>query len=274
MPFPKTSQEWKEIAMTFFQKWNYPHCLGAMDGKHVVISAPNNSGSLYYNYKHSFSLVLMALVDANYRFIFVDIGAYGKQSDGGIFAASSFGKALCTPASLHVPDDDVIRGAEDLGPMPYVIVADEAFPLQRHIMRPYPGKNTTMEQDAYNYRHCRARRVVENAFGILAQKWRVYHSKIAVKPESVIKIVQATTMLHNMMQQQRQRINNEALQASNNFAVDAEKTACLQPFKHTGNRGTNEAIVTREKFTSYFNTEPLPWQQQHVTRGLGISMGT
>ena len=156
-------------------------------------------GSESVNYKHTFSVVLFAMVDANYKFIYVDIGAYGKQSDGGILAASTLGKAMKTPATLHMPEDDVIEGAEDLGPMPYVVVADEAFLLQRHLMRPYPGKDTGMEQDVYNYRHSRARRVAECAFAILAQKWRVSFTKINLQPDNVMKIAKATTVLHNML---------------------------------------------------------------------------
>ena len=56
--------EWKSIANEFFNKWNYPCCIGALDGKHISIKQPENSGSQYFNYKHFFSIVLMALVGA------------------------------------------------------------------------------------------------------------------------------------------------------------------------------------------------------------------
>ena len=74
--------------------WNFPHCLGAIDGKHVVIQAPNNSGSLFFNYKKTFSIVLLAVCNANYQFILVDIGEAGKNSDSGIYSKSEIGKVV------------------------------------------------------------------------------------------------------------------------------------------------------------------------------------
>jgi len=84
MPQP-TEERWKQISNDFWNVWNFPNCLGALDGKHITIQAPANSGTNFFNYKKTFSVVLLALVDANYNFIAVDVGAYGKNSDGGIF---------------------------------------------------------------------------------------------------------------------------------------------------------------------------------------------
>nr|XP_034194792.1 uncharacterized protein LOC117611013 [Osmia lignaria] len=72
-------EKWLEIANEMWTMWNFPNCLGALDYKHVTIQTPANSGSLSFNYKKSFSIILLALVDANYKFIAVDVGSYGKK---------------------------------------------------------------------------------------------------------------------------------------------------------------------------------------------------
>jgi len=74
--------------------WNFPNCVGSTDGKYKRLKCPSNSGSMYYNCKHYYSTVLQELADARYRFIVTDVGAYGKQSGGGIFRHSSLYQLL------------------------------------------------------------------------------------------------------------------------------------------------------------------------------------
>ena len=51
IPCPTTSEEWKNIADLFSERWNFHHCVGALDGKHIAIRCPKNAGSLFFNYK-------------------------------------------------------------------------------------------------------------------------------------------------------------------------------------------------------------------------------
>ncbi|GFY77132.1 DDE Tnp4 domain-containing protein [Trichonephila inaurata madagascariensis] len=80
---PESENEWKMVAEEFWAKWNFPLCLGAMDGKHIRIKPQSHSRATYRNYKRFFSIVLLALVDANLKFLYVDVGTNGRVSDGG-----------------------------------------------------------------------------------------------------------------------------------------------------------------------------------------------
>ena len=100
---PSTPREWKKISQDFNDLWNFPHCLGAGDGKHVVIECPKKSGSNYFNYKGTFSIVLLAYGDANYCFTAVDVGQYGKSNDSGAFANSKISKAFETNSFIVPP---------------------------------------------------------------------------------------------------------------------------------------------------------------------------
>ena len=83
--YPACPEGWKQVAQGFADKWTFHNCVGAVDGKHVKIQAPPSSGSLYYNYKRTFSIVLMDVVDSNYKFMYIDVGANRSCSDPGVF---------------------------------------------------------------------------------------------------------------------------------------------------------------------------------------------
>ena len=125
---PPTEEDWIQIEKEFYKRWNFPNCVGALDGKHIIIQAPGNSGGIFRNYKSTFSINLMALVDASYHFIFVDIGQLGSNADGGVFRRSSFGQAFLN-GELDIPPPKGLPNAPDLGILPYCIVGDDAFPL-------------------------------------------------------------------------------------------------------------------------------------------------
>lgn len=167
-----------------------------MDGKHITIRPPPYSGSVFFNYKHSFSVVLMALVDHDYKFLYCDVGCNGRISDGGVFRGCSLQESL-EKKTADIPVPAALPGDER--PVPYAIIGDEAFPLKEYLMKPYPHRHQSLEQRIFNYRLSRARRVVENAFGILANRFRVLLTHIALSPEKVEKIVMACCALHNFL---------------------------------------------------------------------------
>ncbi|XP_074537109.1 uncharacterized protein LOC141798997 [Halichoeres trimaculatus] len=248
-----TAEDWRCIAEGFQERWNFPLCCGAVDGKHVVLRAPRNSGSMFHNYKGTFSIVLLAVVDAQRCFRVIDVGGYGRTSDGGILANSAFGRALRN-GTLQLPADRLLPGAEHRGPQPHVFVGDEAFPLRKNLMRPFPGRTLPRDRRVYNYRLSRARLVVENAFGILASQWRMYWRPMELQPEFVEKCVKATCVLHNFIQK-----SNSA------SAIRGPPDGDVEPLPGLGrvavNNSAREAIRVRETFAAYFSAEgAVPWQ--------------
>ncbi|KAJ8875935.1 hypothetical protein PR048_023843 [Dryococelus australis] len=135
---PLTKEAWRTWATEYDAKADFPRCLAAIDGKHCVVQALPGTGSQFYNYKGSYSVVLLAAVSAQYRFIMVDIGTEERSSDRDILKNSAFGRALARN-ELDFPPPEPISDSTEL--FPYVFVADEAFPLTTNMMRPALASN-------------------------------------------------------------------------------------------------------------------------------------
>ncbi|XP_061179014.1 putative nuclease HARBI1 [Saccostrea echinata] len=203
-----TTDERQQIAEQFRVRWNLDHVLGALDGKHIAIKCPRNGGSLYYNYKGFHSLILMGLVDADYKFIWVDVGANGSASDATVFNNSEL-KDVSENQNIGFPEASPLP--YDNRNIPFFFVGDDTFPLRTWLMKPFSRRNFTNEERIFNYRLCRARRVVENAFGILPYRWQCLLAPMRQEPEAISSIVLACCCLHNLMRLRFQNLQNENL---------------------------------------------------------------
>eukprot|EP00795_Rhopilema_esculentum_P005764 gene5764-11043_t len=163
---------------------------------------PPDAGSHYYNYKHTHSIVLLAVAGPDYECVYADIGTNGRVSDGGVWNKCSLSRGIesgkiCLPGPKNLP-----LGVEKV---PYVFVGDDAFALKPYLMKPYPQCGLTNDKRIYNYRHSRARRISENLFGIIANRWRVFRSVILLPPESISTITMATLTIHNFLRKSQSR---------------------------------------------------------------------
>lgn len=93
--------------------------------------------------------MLLAICDADYCFTVVDIGAKGRQSDGGIFRNSNFGQRFFSN-EVNIPPPRRLWQNGDL--IPYCLVGDAAFPFGVNLMRPYPGNYLPQNERIFNYR--------------------------------------------------------------------------------------------------------------------------
>lgn len=198
MPKP-TAEKWKEVSDRIQSLWNLPNCIGSIDGKHIRIQCPPRSGSAYYNYKGYFSVVLLAVTDADGMLLSMDVGDYGRNSDGRVMANSNFGRALKN-GNLDLPEPTPIAG--DNQPIPYYFVTDEAFPMSKNLLKPYSKKTlTTNSRRIFNSRLSRCRKSVECSFGMLASKFGVLNTLIRCTPDKVDTLVQAMCVLHNAIRE-------------------------------------------------------------------------
>ncbi|KAB0803165.1 hypothetical protein PPYR_00135 [Photinus pyralis] len=260
MPSP-TKDMWEENEKFFRSLWNFPNCLAAIDGKHVITDKPPNSGSLYFNYKKSFSVILLAFVDAHCRFTAVDVGAYGRSSDGGVFANSTIGKKILSNA-LDIPEPKTLPGCNLR--LPHVFVGDEAFPLHNNLMRPYPGRQCLNNEEVkiYNYRLSRARRVSENAFGILVKRFRIYQRHLQIDPDKLDKVILATCCLHNFLR-------NDTCHWTEEQHETIVRPEGIENIPGIGGASTTNAMGVRDSFKNYFNSPngSVSWQTEMVRRG-------
>uniref|UniRef100_A0A1B6HZT2 DDE Tnp4 domain-containing protein n=1 Tax=Homalodisca liturata TaxID=320908 RepID=A0A1B6HZT2_9HEMI len=252
LPEP-SKDDWLRIASEFENRANFPNCLGAVDGKHIRIVKPPNSASLYFNYKHYFSIVLMAVTDADYKFVFIDVGSYGKCGDYTIFQQSALHQRILAD-TIDLPEDRAISSSSST-PIPFVFLADDAFSLSHRVLCPFIGKQLNDTKRTFNYPHCRARRYVECTFGILANKWEIFHRPLNVDVDLAIDIVKACCILHNYV---RSRDGLQFVDTLYKFPTDNDDS-------ESTHRNRQYNSNTRNILAEYFvNEGAVPWQKNYL----------
>lgn len=268
---PSNEEEWLEIALDFALKWDFPNCIGALDGKHVNMKAPANSGSLYFNYKQNHSIVLMALADANYKFIYINVGAEGRNSDGGVFNNTKLYEAL-ENKTLNIPSDRSLPMRDKA--IPFVMVADDAFAMKSYLLKPYAFNNLSVEERIFNYRLSRARRIIENVFGITSARFRSLRKTLEISPEKAKIMTSAICVLHNFLITHCHRyapsgtfdvdLKNGSIQPGSWRTEVAENL--FSPVRTVQSRNpTNISKEIRNEFKDYFSRDgAVDWQLQCI----------
>lgn len=242
-----------------------------MDGKHIRITCPEMGGSHFFNYKSYHSIVLFALAGPDYKFLYVDVGTNGRIGDSGVYAKSKLRRCLIDRAQLNIPDGRRLPGTNIVAP--YVVLADDAFPLSYNIMKPYPLKNITKEEKIFNYRLSRGRRMVESSFGILASRFRVFLTTIHLSPEKVTLITLAACTLHNLLTEKRKHLytrqeiicRTESGQQFLDIHTEEELPEMEPLFRQLEIGGNRHGREIRDNFKDFYNGPgTVPWQDKYA----------
>ena len=262
---PNQANKWDEIAQLFQSRWNLPNCIGAIDGKRILIQKPAYAGSHFHDYKGNESIIALIVAGPEYECLYVDIGTNGRNPDGHAWSRCSLKKALDdreNPLNIPVPCPLPGRTTE----VPFVLVGDEAFPLSKFMLKPFPSKNLTVEHRIANYRISRA----------MGNRWRCFRSPFSLPPCKVQQITLAVLTLHNWLRADAtsrniyspptliDREDPEAGEVTAGLWRTNTPTDSFLDLRSSSSRNyTNEAKGMREEFTSWFNNEgDLPWQRK------------
>lgn len=210
-----------------------------------------------------YSIVLFAMVDADYCFRYIDVGSDGKASDSTIFKVSTLNIAL-EKNLLNWPEGGLCVG-------------DDAFALRTNIFKPFSHRHLSLEEKIFNYRLSRARRVSENAFGILSSRFRIFRRTIDVKVETTELIVKTACAIHNWLRMTASRdylttkcVDTEDLNTGEIHPGTWRQTNSLlsvgrRDVGYTSNHYTTDAELLRKRYARDFcTTLSVPWHLQAV----------
>lgn len=274
LPQP-TVESWKASSIEFRNQWQFPQCVGAVDGRHVVLQQPAKSGSLNNDHKGTKSIVLMTIVDANLKYVAVDIGTDVPNSNGEVFKSCAMGKALenqslCLPGLSQLPESNFT--------VPHVLLGDEAFQLRPVLLRPFKAAVLSSQSRVFNYRLSRARCCSENAFGIMGARWQIFQKPMMLAPENVTRVTKAAVVLHNYLLSEEALVQpSEKVYCPSGFADYADSlgnmllgawrdqapSSALQNIVPTASRNFSfDAASVRNKFSDYFWSDKgqVSWQ--------------
>ena len=193
---PKTIEDFKKKMLDMEEMWQFPYCWAAIDGCHIPIKCPpggSESCKEYHNYKNFYSIVMMAMVDANCRFIWGSCGFPGNSHDAIIFQSTQLWSDI--KDGNFIPE--ITRNLNDVL-VPPLMIGDSAFPFRTWLMKPYGNAVLTLRQRYFNYRLSRARMVTEECYGQLKGRWRILLRKCESSKEEVRAATLACMVLHNV----------------------------------------------------------------------------
>ncbi|KAK4878967.1 hypothetical protein RN001_007113 [Aquatica leii] len=207
----------------------------------TLLATEESYKSLFYSFRVGHSTISEIVPEVN-----------GKISDRCVFRNSTLAAAIATN-KLNFPEETPLPGRSK--PVPYAIVADAAFPLSHHILKPFPFRNMTATQCIFNYRLSKARRLVENSFDMVANIFRILLNTVNLYPKKVKTITLACVVLHNFLRTTTPNTYN--IQEKNDRRLRFQYALSRQ----AENKANQSALNNRQEFLEYVNgVGAVDWQ--------------
>ena len=183
--FIRWPEDTSKLARDFYALAGFPAVAGALDGTHVLITPPKDDEVSFVNRHHTHSLNVLGVAGPDHQFLYVNANFGGRSHDSRVLRSSSLWARF-----------------EDRGDLPFdgaVLLGDSAYPLRSWLMTPFLGNPDDDAKKRFNRSHSRTRTIVEQAFGILKQRFYCLRTGLRVKDITLAsKIVVACIILHNL----------------------------------------------------------------------------
>lgn len=186
---PPYSGDFKRLAREYHHRWRFPNCVGAIGGKYIALSRQKRLKTKHYWRRrlNKSSLVLYAVADSEFRFLAVDAKVVKDTPDHTF-------KGTFSHLGMNAPPGTDTK-------LPLVLIGNQAFPLKKNLLRPYPPRATSIcERKAnFNKRLESARITIDCAFEIMTEKWEILKRPMEVNLDFAVMTVKVACLLNNII---------------------------------------------------------------------------
>ena len=244
---PLTEEDVSQKVQGFYNSFNFPQCIGAIDGTHIEIKQPKTNSTDYINRKSRYSLNVQACCDYNYCFMDVVVKWPGCVHDARVFANSKLNVMLkdetIPPCRRHILEDE--------DPIPIFLLGDPAYPLMPYVMKEYAAGGSTPREQYFGYKLCSARNVIECAFGRLKARFSCLKRPMDINIHDLPLVIYACFVLHNYCEIKKEVIHEESVRSSIVYEREFQPTA--ESNRYITDKNEAEGKRIRTVLTKYFD---------------------